>query len=60
MKYSVCIDMMFSGLDFYDRFAGVKACGIDTVEFWKWSDKDIPRIEQLLKKKRYGCINFQP
>ena len=41
---SVCIDMMFSHLDFYDRIEAVRACGIDTVEFWKWSNKDIDRI----------------
>ena len=41
---SVCIDMMFSSLDFYDRIDAVRACGIDTVEFWKWSNKDIEKI----------------
>jgi len=46
MKISVCIDMMFSYCDFYDRFEKVKKCGIDTVEFWKWSNKDIDKIKQ--------------
>ena len=41
---SVCIDMMFSHLDFADRINAVKECGIDTVEFWKWSNKDIDGI----------------
>ncbi len=41
---SVCIDMMFSHLDFFDRIKAVKECGIDTVEFWKWSNKDIDAI----------------
>lgn len=44
-KVSVCIDMMFSHLDFYDRIDAVKKCGIDTVEFWKWSNKDIGKIK---------------
>ncbi len=44
MKVSACIDMMFSGLDFYDRFAAAKECGIDAVEFWAWSKKDIGRV----------------
>ena len=43
---SVCIDMMFSRLDFYDRIDAVRACGIDTVEFWKWTNKDIDRIAE--------------
>ncbi len=42
---SVCIDMMFSHLEFYDRIDAVRECGIDTVEFWKWSNKDIKRIK---------------
>lgn len=46
MKLSVCIDMMFSYCDFYDRMEEVKKCGIDTVEFWKWSNKDIDRIAE--------------
>ena len=37
--------MMFSHLDFYDRIEAVRACGIDTVEFWKWSNKDIEKIK---------------
>lgn len=45
MKVSVCIDMMFSDFDFYDRIAEAKKCGIDTVEFWKWSNKEIDRIK---------------
>lgn len=43
---SVCIDMMFSHLDFYDRIRAARACGADAVEFWKWSNKDIKRIQQ--------------
>lgn len=46
MKLSVCIDMMFSYCDFYERFAEVKGCGIDTVEFWKWTNKDINKINE--------------
>lgn len=45
-RISCCIDMMFSYCDFYERLSEVKKAGIDTVEFWKWSDKDISRIEE--------------
>lgn len=44
MKLSACIDMMFPGVDFYDRFALAKACGMDAVEFWAWGQKDIDRV----------------
>lgn len=49
MRVSVCIDMLFSHLDFYDRFAAVKQAGIDTVEFWKWSNKDVDRVCKELR-----------
>ncbi len=50
MKFSCCIDMMFSYLDFYDRFSAVKKAGLPAVEFWKWSPKDIDKVERLLRE----------
>ncbi len=47
-RVSACIDMMFANLDFYDRFAAVKSCGLGAVEFWKWSNKDLNRVRHLL------------
>ena len=49
MKYSACIDMMFSRLDFDGRIAAVEKAGLDTVEFWKWSNKDIDRVADELQ-----------
>ena len=43
---SCCIDMMFSYCDFYSRFDEVKKCGIYTIEFWKWSNKIISKIQE--------------
>ena len=58
MNYSCCIDMMFSELDFYDRISEVKKCGIDAVEFWKWSNKDIERVCNEKEKKRFRLFCF--
>ncbi len=44
MKVSVCIDMMFAYCDFFERIEEVKKCGINTIEFWKWTNKDIDKI----------------
>ena len=38
--------MMFSYCDFYSRFDEVKKCGIYTIEFWKWSNKIISKIQE--------------
>lgn len=55
---SVCIDMMFSRYDFYDRIGAVKSCGINTIEFWKWTNKDIDRIVRLLEEKEMRISIF--
>lgn len=58
MKNSICIDMMFSYCDFYERFEKVKESGFDTVEFWKWSNKDLDLIEHILKQKDMSVSIF--
>ena len=48
MKFSVCIDMMFSRHAFEDRIAAVRTAGLSAVEFWKWTNKDIDRVSAEL------------
>lgn len=55
MRFSCCIDMMFSKFDFYDRISEVKKCGIDAIEFWKWSNKDIGRV---CERKEENGLSF--
>lgn len=57
-KISCCIDMMFQNYDFYSRFEAVKQCGINTVEFWKWSNKDINRVAEILQEKKMELSIF--
>ena len=45
MKFSACIDMMYPEYDFVDRIGAAKADGVDAIEFWKWTDKDIDGIK---------------
>lgn len=48
MQLSFCIDMMFADMDFYEKIGAVKSCGHDTIEFWKWTNKDIDKVKKLL------------
>lgn len=57
-KISCCIDMMFSDLDFYDRISAVHQCGINTIEFWKWTNKDIDKVVDLLNKYNMNLSIF--
>ncbi len=58
MKISICIDMMFASHDFQDRIAAVQACGMDTVEFWKWTNKDIEAVKNELDRFGIGLSIF--
>lgn len=52
MKKSICLDMMLQNYSYPERFKVAKENGFDAVEFWKWSNKDIPLTVKLLKE--YG------
>ena len=45
MKYSACIEWLFAETgDFPERIRAAKRAGLDGVEFWKWTNKDIDGI----------------
>lgn len=50
MRYSACVDMLFVGEspDVAQRIRLAKAAGMDAVEFWLWSNKDLNAIEDAL------------
>ncbi len=58
MKYSACIDMLFPETDFYNRFALAKSAGVDAIEFWKWSNKDLSKIKSELKTNNLSVSVF--
>lgn len=49
-RYSACIDMLFTRetADVAQRIRLAKAAGMDAVEFWLWSNKDLGAIEDAL------------
>jgi hydroxypyruvate isomerase len=47
LKISACIEMLFTEYDFYDRISAAKKVGLDGIEFWGWTNKDIKRIDEL-------------
>lgn len=50
--------MLFSQIEFYDRFRYAKKVNADAVEFWKWSNKDILRVENSLKENGLALSVF--
>lgn len=49
-RYSACIDMLFTRetADVAQRIRLARAAGMDAVEFWLWSNKDLGAIEDAL------------
>ncbi|MDF2524553.1 MAG: Hydroxypyruvate isomerase [Clostridiales bacterium] len=58
MKKSVCIETVFTEVDFDKRFKMAKEAGFDYIEFWSWRDKDIERIKHLYKKYDLKIASF--
>ena len=50
MKFSACIEWLFAEGDasFPERIVRAKAAGLDAVEFWEWTSKDLPGIRAAL------------
>lgn len=59
VKFSVCIDALYSGQDFYDSLKSVKAVGMDTIEFWSWWDgKNLEKIKTLCDELDLKIVTF--
>lgn len=52
MMYSINIEPLFPGVDFYEKIKRIKDSGFENIEFWGWCDKDITKIKSTCKK--YG------
>lgn len=59
MKFSCCIEMIYTQYPFLERFQKAKEAGFDYVEFWDWSDKDIDAIERTIKETGMPVATFQ-
>ena len=40
MKYSCCIELLFTEYEFVERIYKAKEAGFDCIEFWCWQDKE--------------------
>ncbi|HZK21528.1 MAG TPA: TIM barrel protein [Oscillospiraceae bacterium] len=48
MNFSVCIEMIFNELPFYERFAAVKNAGINAAEIWGWAHRDLSELKRAI------------
>ncbi len=54
LRFSVCVEMIFSDLPFEDRLDAVADAGFQAIEFWRWRNKDLQAI-----KKRADRLGLQ-
>lgn len=59
MKFSCCIEMIFTEVEFIKRFEAAKKAGFEYVEFWNWNNKDIPAIKRELQNTGLKLAAFQ-
>lgn len=50
MKLSVCIDAVYMGKSLDEAIKGIKAAGLNAVEFWTWEDKELSLLEASRKE----------
>jgi hydroxypyruvate isomerase len=58
MKFSVCIESLFRGLDGVSALDQVKACGYTAFEFWGWQNKDMDGIAKKAASLGLTCAGF--
>ena len=59
MKFSCCIEMIFTEYPFVERIYKAKEAGFDCVEFWCWQDKDLKAVKKALDETGIELGVFQ-
>jgi len=58
IKFSVCIEMIFSDLPLVERIGAVAEAGYAAVEFWGWRGKDIEAIAERIEQEGLTLAGF--
>lgn len=59
MKFSCCIEMIYTGRPFIERIGAAAAAGFDAFEFWNWDNKNIPAIQAACAQHHIRPAIFQ-
>lgn len=58
LKKSVCIEMAYPELNFYDRIRKVAEIGYPAIEFWSWTNKDIKLLKKSIKEAKISVAAY--
>lgn len=56
MKYDVCTDAVFTGLDICEAMQRMHDIGMNSYEFWLWWEKDLDAVVAQQKKLGMNCV----
>jgi len=60
MKFqkSACIECLYTEIPFLERFQAAALDGFEFVEFWSWTDKDLPAVKTAAQAAGIGISGF--
>lgn len=58
MRYSICVDAVFKGMDFLEALKRCCELGIKNIEFWSWWDKDIEAVAEFIYRNEMTVTTF--
>lgn len=58
MKYSACIELLFSEVSFLERIRKSKENNFNTIEFWDWKGKDLKAITNECNNNEIEIASF--
>ncbi len=58
MKFSACIELLFTEYPFLERIKKSKESNFDAIEFWDWKEKDLEATREECEKNQIGVAIF--
>ncbi len=58
MRFSCCIELLFTEVPFLDRIKKAKEFNFDAIEFWDWEEKDLAAIKKECKRNQIDVAIF--
>ena len=58
LRKCACIETLYTELPFLSRFRAAAEDGFDAVEFWSWTDKDLPAVKAAAQEAGIAIAGF--
>ena len=58
LRKCACIETLYTELPFLARFRAAAEDGFDAVEFWSWTDKDLPAVKAAAQEAGIAIAGF--